>query len=235
MKQAIIDYRSDKTIKNELEKLGFKTVYTLPVEKLYNEVKGHADMQLHIINGKAICAPEVYEYYRENLYGLDIVKGSYQIGEKYPYDTAYNTCGFGDFAVCRKKSTAPEILEEYDRLGKVILNTRQGYAKCSICIVNEYSLITADEGIYRLLKANNLNVLKIQPGFVELYNMSGFIGGASGLISNDILAFCGSLTNHPDGLSIRSFCKDLKIDVIELNSGNLKDIGSIIVYDNEAV
>lgn len=235
MKQAIIDYRSDKTIKNELEKLGVKTVYTVPVEKLYNEVKGHADMQLHIVNGKAICAPEVYEYYKENLYGLDIVKGSYQIGEKYPYDTAYNTCGFGDFAVCRKNSTVPEILNEYDKLGKIILNTKQGYSKCSICIVNKYSLITADEGIYRLLKTNNLNVLKIQPGFVELYNMSGFIGGASGLISNDLLAFCGSLTNHPDGLSIKAFCKDLKIDVIELNSGNLKDIGSIIVYDNESV
>lgn len=233
MKQAIIDYRSNKTIKNELEKLGFKTVYTLPVEKLYNEVRGHADMQLHLVNGKAICAPEVYEYYKENLYGLDIVKGSYRIGEKYPYDTAYNTCGFGDFAVCRKNSTAPEILNEYDRSGKTILNTKQGYSKCSTCIVNEYSLITADEGIYKLLKSSNLNVLKIRPGFVELYGMSGFIGGASGLISHDMLAFCGSLKNHPDGLNIKSFCKDLKIDVIELNSGSLKDIGSIIVNVNE--
>jgi len=33
-------------------------------------------------------------------------------------------------------------------------------------------------------------------------------------------------------MNIKSFCKELKIDAIELNNGSLKDIGSIIVNVN---
>ena len=35
-------------------------------------------------------------------------------------------------------------------------------------------------------KENNLNVLKIKDGYINLYNMKGFIGGASGLINNTL-------------------------------------------------
>ena len=73
------------------------------------------------------------------------------------------------------------------------------------------------------------NILK-KKGFIELYNMEGFIGGASGLIDNKTLCFNGNIKTHPDAENIKSFCKNAGVDVISLNNGNLKDIGSILVF-----
>lgn len=227
-KQVIIDYRTDITSINELLKLGYEPIFTLPVDTLYKEVKGHADMQIHIVNGKGICAPEVYQYYKETNLNIELICGSVKIGSKYPYDIAYNACGIGNYAVCKISNTAPEILSEYHSLKREILNTKQGYTKCSICIVNEESLITADEGIYQLTKNHGLNVLKISPCDIELYSMNGFIGGASGLLEENLLAFNGDIKTHHDGEIIIDFCKNVHVDTICLNSGKLKDIGSIL-------
>lgn len=227
--QIIIDYRTNSDTIAELRRLGFDVVLTKPVESLYNEVKGHADMQIHLVNGKAICEPSVFEYYKDKLTDIDVICGSLAVKSEYPSDIAYNTCSIGKYAICRVRHTAIEILSEYLSLNREILNAKQGYAKCSICVVNEESAITADVGMYKLLKENNLNVLKINEGFIKLYNMKGFIGGASGLIKKDLLAFNGNIKTHPDSDNIIDFCKNVGVNVISLNNSELTDIGSILV------
>ncbi len=226
-KQVVIDYRTDKQAVSALTELGYETIPTLPVPALYDEVKGHADMQLHIVNGKAVCAPEVYEYYKEKL-DIEVTCGSLPIGEKYPCDIAYNTCTVGRFAVCKMANTAPEIISEHIDAGHEIIDAKQGYAKCSICVVNETSAITADEGMYNLLKKRGLNVLKIDPCDIELYGMNGFIGGASGLLEDDLLAFNGDIRTHRNRDSITGFCKNAGVKIVCLNTGKLADIGTII-------
>lgn len=224
MKKIIVDYRIDATSSAELSKLGFDVVYTKPIKGLYYEVCGHTDMQIHIVNGKAICEPTVYDHYKEQLNELEVIKGSVMISGKYPGDIAYNTCSLGKYGVCKKDSTAIEIIREY----KDIIDTRQGYAKCSICVAGTDSVITADKGIYNSLKLYGFNVLKIRPGYISLYNMTGFIGGVSGLIEKNILAFNGDIKTHPDYFNIRDFCRNIGTEMISLNKGELKDIGSII-------
>ncbi len=227
--QVIVDYRTSHITVNELKGLGFEVILTKPVSGLYKEVMGHTDMQLHIVNNKAICEPSVYAYYKDKLNSIDVICGSLAVKSEYPYDIAYNTCAIGKYAICRVRHTAIEILSEYQTLRQKILNTKQGYAKCSICVVNDESAITADEGMYKLLKENNLNVLKINEGSIKLYNMKGFIGGASGLIQKDLLAFNGNIKTHPDYENISSFCKNVGVNIISLNNGDLTDIGTILV------
>ena len=101
-------------------------------------------------------------------------------------------------------------------------------SKCSICVVNETSAITADEGMYNLLKKRGLNVLKIDPCDIELYGMNGFIGGASGLLEDDLLAFNGDIRTHRNRDSITGFCKNAGVKIVCLNTGKLADIGTII-------
>lgn len=229
--RVLVDYRTSKETIESLERLGIKVYRTMPVKTLYKEVDGHSDMQIHFIGKKAFCAPEVYEYYSGlELTDIELVPCKTSLQPTYPYDIAYNVCAIGDYAICRPSHTVIEILSEYQRLGKEILNTKQGYAKCNICVVNSQSVITSDNGIYKVLKSKNLNVLKIKEGYIDLYGMQGFIGGASGLISNNILCFNGDLKTHHDGESIRDFCKNVGVDTVSLNGGNLVDIGSILTF-----
>lgn len=231
MNRVLVDYRTDKKSIDELHHLGVAVYKTTSVKSLYNEVQGHADMQIHFVNKKAICAPDVYDYYKAlDLSDIELICGSNQLKSTYPDDVAYNVCLLGDYVVSRPLSVTIEILSEYRSLKKKFLNARQGYAKCSICVVNDNSAITADNGMYKLLKSNGLNVLKIQEGFIALYNMQGFIGGASGLINENVLCFNGNLKTHPDYKNIISFCKNVGVDTISLNNRCLKDIGSIMAF-----
>ncbi len=228
--RVLIDYRTDKETINELNRIGCFVYKTTPVDSLYNEVNGHADMQIHFINSKAFCAPECYDYYKDlNLSGINLICGSKPLKPTYPDDVLYNVCNIGKYVISRPLCTAIEISAEYLSLKKEFLNARQGYAKCSICVVNDNSAITADEGMYKLLKNNNINVLKIKDGYVRLYNMKGFIGGASGLINNT-LYFNGNIKLHPDYKNIKSFCKNIGVDIYSLNNGPLIDIGTIMQF-----
>ncbi len=222
--KVIADYRMDEKCKAGLLELGFDVIPTIPLKSVYDEINGHADIQIHVVNNKAICAPEAFEYYKEQLHSMEVVCGSVALGSVYPSDIAYNVCGMGDKAICNRKYTAPEILDEY----KKALHTRQGYAKCSICVVNENAAITADEGIYRILTINGIDALKIRPGYITLGRMTGFIGGASGLLKPGLLAFSGDIRTHPDHADIEAFCQNAGADIVSLSTGALQDVGSII-------
>ena len=196
----------------------------MPLMHLYDEIRSHADIQVHSAGERLICAPEVYGYYNERLTGADIVCGAREVGAKYPADILYNACGMGDTVICNAAHTAPEVLGEYKR----VLNVRQGYAKCSICVVSDSAAVTSDEGIYKILKDNGFDVLKIRPGYIRLGKMAGFIGGASGLLRQGLIGFCGDLMSHPDGAEIAAFCRSAGVDTVSLGKGGLVDVGSII-------
>lgn len=228
--RVLVDYRIGTDSINELNRLGYSVYKTTKVNTLYEEVSGHADMQIHFINSKSICAPEVYDYYKAlNLSDIELICGSKSLKPTYPDDVAYNVCNIGKYVISRPLCTTIEIVSEYSNLEKEFLNARQGYSKCSICVVNSYSAITADNGMYKLLKENNINVLKIQDGFVKLYNMKGFIGGASGLINNT-LYFNGEIKSHPDYENIKTFCNNVGVNIYSLNNGELTDIGTIMQF-----
>lgn len=228
-KSVIIDYRTDREAVERLNALGLRTILTKPIAELYPEIEGHADIQAHAAFGKIICAPQMYEYYRSQFPDNEVICGGTKLKAKYPYDIAYNACRVGECLICNEKYTDSVLLNEYKKHGYKILNTKQGYSKCSICVVNESAAITADNGICRLLCENGIDTLKITPGHISLYGMDGFIGGASGLLGENRLAFNGSISFHPDSDIIRSFCAKHGVEIIELSEKLLTDIGSILL------
>ena len=109
------------------------------------------------------------------------------------------------------------------------MQVSQGYSKCPLCIVDQNSFITEDEGIANTLKRHNINVLKISAGDVRLPGLDyGFLGGASGKISKNLLAFTGDIRQHRDYDKIYDFCAERSVELISLSNEELIDIGSII-------
>lgn len=227
----IVDFRMSNTSEEALKAIGVNKVFkTLKISSVMPAICGHGDIQIHHLgNNKFICAPEAFAYYKSILPNSEIIKGSKTLNEKYPGDVWYNAAVFGDYLVCNTACTAQEILSEYLSLNKKILNVKQGYAKCSICVVSANAIITSDKGIYKTASENKIDVLLIEPGYIELCgNMEGFIGGASGLIAPDILAVNGNIKTHKNHKEIIAFCKNHGVEVISLNNGNIVDVGSII-------
>ena len=149
-------------------------------------------------------------------------------GGKYPGNAAYCAVVLDGFLIHRLDITAPEIAEFAEKRGKLAVNVRQGYTRCSCAVIDGQRLITADEGIVKTLENYpEIALLKISGGNVLLPGFDcGFIGGAMGRVGDEIL-FNGDISKHPDYEIIKKFIEagGLKIKFF---GGELRDIGSII-------
>jgi len=227
--RIVIDYRTAKETKLELQKLGYTVIETKKISNLYAAVDGHTDMQLFKADNFLISAQETFDYYKD-IFGDNVICGSKKLSDKYPDDVLYNAACVSDFIICNKVYIAKEIIEFATQARKNILNVRQGYARCSTAIVGKNAVVTADKCIAQICIDNNIDVLRIEPGYIELKNMNyGFIGGCCGMLDENTIAFNGELRSHPQYKKIVCFCKNHRVDVIELKKGPLEDIGSILV------
>ena len=150
------------------------------------------------------------------------------LGKVYPQDIPYNAACTGRFFIHNLRFTAPELIETAGNLGMKMIDIRQGYAKCSIVIVDENSIITYDHGIAEKCRSCGMDVLEIRPGHVLLPGYdTGFIGGTSGRIGNTIV-FNGNLAEHPDFCAIKAFIEGKGLTLKWFEDWPLTDIGSII-------
>lgn len=149
--------------------------------------------------------------------------------KKYPNNIQYNVAILGNYAIHNFKYTDNIILEYLDKFNIKKINVKQGYCKCSICIVDENSIITSDEGIHKEVIKYGIDSLLIEKGYIDLFDLDyGFIGGCSGLISKDTLSFFGDIKKHPDYNRILEFVNKKNKKIISLSNEKLLDLGSLI-------
>lgn len=228
IKSVLIDYRAEKT-KATLEAFGIKVYVTPNVNIAYDAVSGHPDMSFHHLDeNTAVVAPETFAYYC-GIFGKEhIIKGSKAVGNAYPDDVAYNSARLGMVAFHNAKLTDSVICENYKRMSVRTINIKQGYSKCSICIVSKNEIITEDRAIALAAEQNDIDCLLLKTKSVSLKGFPhGFIGGATGLISENELFFNGDITKHEEYGRIFEFCKKHNVDVVSADY-ELEDIGSII-------
>lgn len=225
VKGVIIDCRADRETIESLEKRGIEPILSYQSDNLHPAICSHPDMTIaHLDGNRFICAPDAYGYYKSVLQNAEIIKGAVDIKPEYPHDVAYNITLLGGFTFMNTATEQPKVFG-----GGEIINVRQGYTKCSICIVNENAIITADKGIYKAARGKNVDALLISAGHIDLPDMNyGFIGGAAGLIAPDTLAVNGDISAHPDCEAITRFCADRGVKITPLKSGVIRDIGSIL-------
>lgn len=216
-----------------LENMGIQVIKTQPHPCLSKPVAHHPDMIFSYIKENTCVVNDKNQSFVSSLknIGFSILEAKNNYSEKYPNDIGLNCVIINDTVIGNIEFIDAVIKEQLSNYN--FINVSQGYTKCSICIVNEHSLITEDESIYKSLK-NQFDVLKIESGCVELkgYNC-GFFGGCTGLIDKNLMAVNGELKYHKSNKQIIDFLRYRSIDVTELKKGNLTDIGSIIPLEEK--
>ena len=223
-----ISHTAGESIK-KLNESGINTLVINDSPFLPEPVKSHADLQLlHMGNNVIFCQNE-HLFLGESEQKFSFNKIKEKTGNKYPEDVRLNCAVIGDKIICNVKTVSKDILEYAYINNYKVINVNQGYAKCSVCVLNENAIITDDESIFRATQ-NFLNDAElISKGSIVLkgYNY-GFIGGCSGKIDKKKIAFNGRLESHKDYNKIIDIIQRNNIEVVELCNSPLTDIGGIL-------
>ncbi len=208
-KTAYISCRAYPELKNWLSDRGYELNVLHEGDKPYPAISSH---------------PDIYMCHT----GKKLLKQS-DIGSKFPDYLGFNGVFLDKYFIHNLDYSSPALLKEAE--GLELINVKQGYAKCSCVVVDEKSIITADEGIVKKIQNYDIDVLKVSQGHVLLDGFDyGFIGGASGRVGNCIV-FNGDLNTHLDGKAIRGFITSRGLEVVDFKGHDLCDIGTVFTEE----
>ncbi len=211
---------------------GAKTIKPPSIDVLPVSMRRHADLGICIVSeNEAVCPPSTADYYREALspYGFTITVGKSDVKSNYPHDCAYNVGIVGKRCFLNKDICDEVLLCRLEELGYELIHVKQGYAKCSLCAIDESRIITGDISIARAAEKNELKVLFIPNDNIILKGFSnGFIGGCLGMADKNTLLVNGELRLLDNANEILKMLGNEGISPIAVRKGAVTDIGSII-------
>lgn len=229
LKRCIIGAKYTDEIK-ELESLGFECITFRENKNLDDEINSHTDLNCFKLTDKILLADSVTAgelSQKLNDYKFVAVNG---IKSPYPNDVKLNAAILGNKVICNSKYTTSSIIEFQLSNNLRLINTKQGYTKCNLCVVSDNAIITEDDGLACLLKNYQIDVLKIEPGFVHLSDKHyGFIGGASGKVTDNEIYFSGNISEHPNYKEIEEFLNKYNTKPIFNKNRKISDFGGFIV------
>lgn len=220
-------------LKALLEERGIRVILVPPCPDLGEAVSGHADMQLHPVDGRTIViAPNAAEGLKKELAdeGFTVIEGEKKLGPLYPADSPYNVLRIGSLAFHNLKNTDPVLRQQLELRGVRFSAVKQGYTKCLTVALKENALVTEDQGIKKAALACGLDVCCLdKTGGIYLppYD-SGFLGGSSGLLGPGLLTFTGRIDRHPEKEKLASYLAGKNMTCLYLAEGPAWDVGSLI-------
>lgn len=221
-------------LRKPLDSLHMKSVFVPDNPNIDPRLAGHADLSvLHAGGERVLLAPylkgSAVESWLSSI-GTKILFPDIQQHTAYPEDTQLNLCQVGEHILYNRKTVPDDIVEYLTRNGALrFIDCHQGYTRCTACVVDRRSLITADRGVAARASSAGLSVLLISPGHILLDGFPhGFIGGASFKIADEKIAFTGKLDTHPDCGRILQFLERREIEAVFLTAEPVFDIGSAI-------
>ena len=213
----------------EIEKLGHTVISSVTVDTFPIPEQKHADMQILPINSDIFILNECTALAKK-IPNDRLIYCDKKAGKKYPENILLNFL-FLNNILYGKLSAIDKNLLDYCKENNIrTVNINQGYARCSTLVLNKKAVITSDLSIEKALKKDGVEVLLISSGSIVLDGYDyGFIGGASGKIEENTIAFFGNVTSHPDYKKIENFCDNhnLSINVI-CPYMSLTDIGGMV-------
>ena len=229
---VIIHGKVSQEIIDNLKNMNLKIIPTIKCESVDESIAYHPDIVIHpVSHNTLIVAPEVFDYYYNELktFGIRLIKGATNLHNLYPLDISYNVGRVGKYAFHKLQHTDPILRSYLNNENIEFVNINQGYSKCSMAIINDSSIITADKNIHLKLLELGYDSLLIEAGYVELKKQKyGFFGGATGNLTPDKILFSGHIDDHPDKIKIIDFIKQKHVDIIYLSKEKITDIGTII-------
>lgn len=231
--KLIIGEKYAGKLEKSLKLCGISPIFVPENPFVDERLSGHADLSVFHAGGERLF---LAKYLKGTSFAAELsdlgAKLSFsekEQGKKYPEDVGLNICALNNKAFYCSKSAEETVLEYLSAVDIIFLNLKQGYAKCSILVVDENSIITADAGVERIAREQRIDVLMIDQGYISLtgYNY-GFIGGAGFKISSSALAFTGILDKHPDAWRIEGFLLERGVKPVYLTNEEIFDIGGAV-------
>ncbi len=229
--KVVISSLSDNSLVNALNE---KSIKVLPIKSkslLDAPVSSHADILIHHLGGKDFIADsgqtKIIDFLGRN--GGNVITTN-KIKSPYPFDCVLNCVDIGDYLICRKAVTNEKILNYANSHKKTVIDVKQGYSKCSVCVAARNTLITDDVSIFQSAnKYADIKALLVEKGSVAIKKYDyGFIGGCSGLIGKNHLFFNGDLSSHKNFFEILKFLEENNIIYSDIKNKPLTDVGSIL-------
>ena len=225
LQKIIVSNRASAKFFELLEKENMKYIKSLNNEKFNKNYNDHPDLSILNIDEDIYIENSVYDYYSEYLSGFNLKKvdvSNFKNGEM-----VLNIAKNKKYFFHNEKFTTKEIFEKL-RLNREYVKINQGYANCSmICLENH--IITSDEGVYKTLKAENIDVeLVTNEGIILNGYKNGFVGGTCGFVSDDILLFYGDVTKYRDYDIIKRVADEENVKTLYPKDETFVDLGGII-------
>lgn len=226
---TVFAYCDDIALKKRFNDYSVKVVNVIENTLLDSPVSKHADILTNYVGKSRFFTDKNQEElctFLENNSGKWVLIDD--IKSPYPNDCLLNFVDIGDYIICNKSILTEEIVKQLPK--KTIIDVKQGYCKCSVCICKRNTIITDDISIHNAVSQyDNINSLLVEKGSVHIkkYNY-GFIGGCTGLIDKDLLLFNGDLQTHTNFNKIENFLYDNGVNYIDIKGKPLTDVGSII-------
>jgi len=234
-KIVLIGSKYSKLLEKTLKNMGIYPIFVPDNPFVDKRLSGHTDLSLFHFGSNEIAAStylkgSAFAKRLEEDYGFKLIFPCSEQREVYPFDAGFNLCFFGDNLIYNPKTANAGIAEYLTSSCELkTIKVKQGYSKCSVCVVNENAIISSDVGICSRAVEAGISVLKIRPGYIFLNGFDyGFIGGASFKMSENSIAFTGHLDNHPDKDSILNFLCLHNVKPVYITDLPAFDIGSAI-------
>jgi hypothetical protein len=194
----------------------------------YQAISGHPDIFICQSADKLIVAPNLPEEYLTKLKNnfSNLITGEFPVGKEYPDTARYNAVATKNHLIHNFRHTDFMITRTLENLHPIQVD--QGYCRCNLLPLKDDHFITSDEGIYKVLSRNQLDVLIVSPEGIYLEGFPhGFFGGCCGIWEDKVFVN-GSLSLFPVGEKVSNWLNKLGYEIIELYDGPLEDCGSII-------
>ncbi len=191
-------------------------------------ISSHADMLCcHLGGNRVVFADITANFSIISSLNLCAIPAKSNFSADYPRDIPLNMAIFGKNMVHNIEYSDAAAMQELTGLNKI--NVKQGYSKCSICVVDENSIITDDIGIASAVKLNGIDVLYIEKGDIKLKGFDyGFIGGCTFKVNKNEIAFTGRFDNAAWAKSVFYFLQKKNITYTYMTDEPIFDVGSII-------
>lgn len=232
VRHIIIGEKYKESLEKPLIELNLIPIWLKNNNFVDERLSGHCDLMAAHLGGKTVVTSEFLKNsYAFNNVSVDQITIPNPRDKVYPMDADLNFCFVGDKLIYNPK-TACESVVSLLKCEKIWC--KQGYTKCSICVVDDNSIITADSKIAQLAATHGIDALLVDKRLSMLHGFEyGFIGGASFKISKNKLAFTGTINNITERERIESFLNKRGVEAVYLTSKELFDIGSAIPLTEE--